>query len=244
MTNNDPTLGKNIHGETRFAFQDLLSQVTILKRILILIYVPATCVMLIVLIIGLTTDIPIAELTQDPTTAQENRIRHARWQGNVELVKPNQPWVGIVSNLGVLLWGVAGTACVLAAMRERRKDGITNFCRFLISAAVFSYVLMIDDLFLIHERIIPSKTGIPEEIVFATYASLLGGILVKWRKNVLASNFVLLFLAGGFFAVSISLGLLPWKIPQPHFFQDGLKFLGIAGWAGYWVTVAQLPAHS
>ena len=59
--------------------------------------------------------------------------------------------VGMISNIGILLWGAAASICLFTTFLE----GINReSSKLLLLGGIFSSVLCIDDLFLLHDRYI------------------------------------------------------------------------------------------
>ncbi len=97
---------------------------------------------------------------------------------------------------------------------------------------------MLDDFFLLHEKIFPIYFGVPEKIVYLGYFGLIlcGGVVFK--KCIMETEYLVLLIALGFFGLSmftdaiqgrIELILGSWRI----LFEDGFKLLGIVSWMGY-----------
>ena len=59
--------------------------------------------------------------------------------------------VGMISNIGILLWGAAASICLFTTFLE----GINReSSKLLLLGGIFSSLLCIDDLFLLHDRYI------------------------------------------------------------------------------------------
>lgn len=144
-----------------------------------------------------------------------------------------KPWEGMLSNLGVVMWCAAAFVCLFsyAVLRHSNADHPTK--RFLLSCGALSTLLMLDDLYLFHERIFPMLFGVNELVIFGAYAVI--AAFVIWRdRNILAQSNGLLIAALLFFAVSIGMDILPLKLGEwQHLVEDGLKILGIVSWSGF-----------
>ncbi len=148
------------------------------------------------------------------------------------------PFVGVVSNFGVLLWCATAVICLFTWAVSRDENSDATFSKFLLFSGLVTALLLFDDLFLLHENIFPRYLGVPEEVTFGGYAGLiiLGGVL--FRTDILSTEYPILLVALGFFGLSLGVDALegsieqyvgPWRI----LFEDGFKLLGIVSWFGY-----------
>lgn len=100
-------------------------------------------------------------------------------------------------------------------------------------------MLLIDDFFLVHERTLDDRVGIPQQLTFATYGSAVVAWAVVFRKYLRATPLVLPAVALVGFVVSIVVDLgdsARWWEPLV---EDGSKFLGILAWAVYAVQLSR-----
>ncbi|MGE4543373.1 MAG: hypothetical protein AB7D06_04585 [Pedobacter sp.] len=107
---------------------------------------------------------------------------------------------------------------------------------FLISGLITS-LLLLDDLFLLHERVFPQIFHWRQRYIFVTYGSMIYIYLMYFRKTILKTNFITLALALGFFFLSIAVDgmsdIMGITIPYYHLYEDGFKLVGLANWLGY-----------
>ncbi len=194
--------------------------VRVSARTLAYIFVPPLLVMAVVAVIRLTRDIEIYDLVADPTS-----ITHS------------PSYLGLLSVLGGLCWaagiGIFLTGACLMWERSRRPEAAF----LLYSAAVTAY-LCLDDVFMLHEYVLP-EIGIPEFLAYAIILALVAGYLVLFRRQILASSWLFLVLAIGLLASSVAVDVI-WEILDPPrgstleiFVEDGLKFTGICAWVAY-----------
>ena len=87
------------------------------------------------------------------------------------------PFAGILSNLGILFWACTMAICLFAYAALTDKKSRT--ARLILYSGLFTGWLMLDDLFLFHDRIFPDFLGIDEKITFGVYGLifLAGGII-------------------------------------------------------------------
>ena len=139
--------------------------------------------------------------------------------------------VGLVSNLGYLLWMATGAICLFTALSEvSRPKGRER--ELLLAGGAFSLLLCLDDMFLLHDRYISANVLYLLYIVFAL------AILLRYRDLVVR--------LGGpvFLGAVILLGsslvfdkfqeVLPIAYGPGQLFEEGVKFLGIASWLFFW----------
>ncbi len=186
-------------------------------RVLAATYAAGTAVLGGAVVLYLWKGIPIGNLTRDPANVLDFPF-----------------YYGAISSLGILLWGATATLCGFTALA---LDGAGVRSRFLYASAALSGLLLLDDLFLLHEIVFPQKLHLPELLVYGAYAA--GGLLVfVWFRTVIwTTEYPLLLVAGGFLAVSLvaDTATNDWPDASLKFLvEDGLKFFGIAGWFGYY----------
>ena len=165
--------------------------------------------------------IPISALTRDPTA-----------------VAGVHPLTGLVSNLGILLWCASAALCLFSATVLHRTGADRATHRLIFWAGIVTVVLLLDDLFLLHERIYPAVFGVGERAVFGVYGAMLLTYFSVYRNVLARTDPSLLVVALACFGVSLIVDQGPESILPAHLlFEDGFKFLGIASWFGYFSTL-------
>ncbi|MGH8222578.1 MAG: hypothetical protein ACREQZ_06360 [Woeseiaceae bacterium] len=195
------------------------------RRWFVALYAPAVLLLLAVAIASRATGTPLPRFLLDPA-----------------VLSVSHPLLGVVSNIGILLWAgaaaIAGFAGSLLLVGGRARE----LALFLLAAASLTGCLLLDDLFLVHEWLFPVVLGIPQVAVFAGYAVLLAALLWRFRNAILQMDVRLLVLALAFFALSVGTDLLPvaWSLVWNllYLVEDGLKLLGIVSWCGYLVRTS------
>ena len=143
--------------------------------------------------------------------------------------------VGFLSNVGYLLWISAAAIALFGAwsgviaVRGRVKQ-------LLICGGLFSLVLCIDDMFLLHDRYVGATT------LYVIYAAFALMILLRFRDQVM-------LLGGGVFLLAVVLlggsvvidqfqdlikEVLGVRYATTQLFEEGSKFMGIATWLAFW----------
>jgi hypothetical protein len=183
-------------------------------KALLVLYLPVVALLVLVMAAVFSWHIPLSTLTRDMASI-----------ANVH------PLIGVVSNVGVLLW-CAATAICLFGFSLLRQRGLRVEARFLMWAGLMTLVLLIDDLFMIHEYIAPVHFRVNEKLVLISYACATGVYLLSHRRLILSANYLLLAAAMALFTASMLVDIADgrgwWRLAE-----DGCKILGIASWLGY-----------
>ena len=142
--------------------------------------------------------------------------------------------VGLISNLGYLLWIATAaialfTAYATPTYNHKLKD-------LLLCGGWFSFILCIDDMFLLHDRYI-GQTFL--YVVYAIFAFL---IVFKFRDQLLKNGGEIFILAATLLAFSVLTDkfqrditdIIPIKYETIQLFEEGVKFLGITTWLYFW----------
>ena len=66
------------------------------------------------------------------------------------------PFIGVASNIGVMLWTATATICLFSWAILRQSPGEMRFSTFLLCSGLMSTLLSFDDLFRLHEDIFPT----------------------------------------------------------------------------------------
>ena len=140
---------------------------------------------------------------------------------------------GLFSNIGLfLLSATAGISFISLKLQKKNQLNIDKFFSF---SFFFSFVLLIDDAFLLHEKVLPDR-GIPEIIIFILYF-LYGfyGLIINY-KFISNSSWKILLLANLFFAISFFCDLRLNNFIDYDlliFIEDFAKLTGIFSWLIY-----------
>ena len=151
--------------------------------------------------------------------------------------------LGLVSHLGVGLWVSTAAICAFAALCLPRRPGKRRLAtRFLSGAASLSAWLALDDLLMLHERVLPGL-GVPELATYAVYgaAGLVHlGTALRVATPAAAGTRVLLLVAVAMLGASVVsdtvLEALGWTVPIG--LEDGAKLVGIAFWLAFHTVLA------
>ena len=138
--------------------------------------------------------------------------------------------VGMISNIGILLWGAAASICLFTTFLE----GINReSSKLLLLGGIFSSLLCIDDLFLLHDRYVGP------DFLNLTYLAISIFLLVRFRRilkiiglfNLLIS---ILFLGLSIFFDGVIQQIFNQSYELTQLIEEGFKFIGIACWLNFW----------
>lgn len=178
---------------------------------------PTALLLALVAVVSFATGIPTRTFTADPLA-----------------IAGGHPLWGMLSNIGVLVWCAGATICLFTAVVLQLQDGPSHDVGFLLAAGLLTSLLLVDDLFMVHEWLAQTYLGVGERAFFALEASAVGLFLVTFRRRVLESNVLLLVVAFAFFGLSLAVDTMPHDWSRWHFLlEDGLKLFGIVTWSGY-----------
>lgn len=194
-------------------------------RLLAGVYLPACLVLAVVLLAARLAGKPPELAMGDPAMLMEAPF-----------------YLGAVSHLGVLLWcGAASASLFTVALLWRRVE--PSVWAFPAATALLAAVLLADDLWMLHESVVPGLLGVSQRATYAAYGAAVLGYLVIFREPIRRTRILPLVVAGALLAGSIGLDnahdlhLVPSGVAA--FLEDGLKFVGIASFAA-WVIAADL----
>ncbi len=194
-----------------------LPQADHLWQILLAAFAAALFVTGMIFLWGRSTGIPLTRLSGDPASVTRTPMT-----------------VGILSNLGVLLWAGATTSAFLGAALQAKKA--LRFW-FLLASGVLSALLTLDDQLLFHERILTRY--LPEVVGYLIYLLLIGLYLVLFVKEIRSDTlYPILVVSLLFMGLSVTLTkIIPYSVPL-GFLKDCLKFFGIVYWFAYFFNTA------
>jgi hypothetical protein len=166
--------------------------------------------------IGITRNIQFVTMTSDPAAVYGNYF------------------VGILSNLGIMLWSAAAVVCFLGAVILTKTSRDQHF---LFASGVLTTLLALDDAFLFHQVIFPDLFHVHKWQVFGIYLLFFVLYFISFnRLIILKTDYPILLAAFLLFGLSIIIDDVlhdfPTQMLQP-LFEDGAKFIGISLWLVY-----------
>lgn len=176
-------------------------------------WVVAAAALALLLVVADLAGVPPEELTPDPNSVAEQSA-----------------YVGVLSTLGVMLWGSMAAACLLAGAVLRGSGEPSSGSRFMLATGALFALLGVDDAALIHENVAPDSLGVPQRVVLGAYLALVAGWLVAFRAELSRSRPALLLCAAPCFAASLAVDF----VDASRVVEDYFKYAGmfaVAGWA-------------
>lgn len=195
-------------------------------RQLLIAFLPAAAILLIIAGVSTIVRVEVSEFTRDLASLAEIH-----------------PLSGFLSNLEVLVWCATASICLFSAIFLRKA--MPEVFGFLLSSGLLSLYLLFDDFFLFHEDLASRYLNLDENVIFALLGFVLLVYLAVFKRVILSTRFMVLFLSLGLFALSIAIDFIhttgvesfdSWKT----FFEDGAKWLGIVSWCSYYVHTSYL----
>lgn len=187
---------------------------------LVALYLFAGMALLTAAVVSAVTEMPIAMFTRDPADI-----------ANIS------PFAGVISNIGILFWSAAATVCVFTFLLLKSVENKARLSWFFLVSGIITTMLMLDDLFLFHERVFPQYLHLRQRYTLVFYFMIMTVYLIGFKKIILNNKTSLLLLALSFFGLSVSVDVaakyVAETVPFYHLFEDGFKLLGIVSWLGY-----------
>jgi hypothetical protein len=150
----------------------------------------------------------------------------------------HEPWVGVISYLGIFLWCAALAVCGFTWRILRKIKTKEKYSVFFFWSGLITLILTLDDQFMLHEIVLPEYVGISEKLFYLFYLALITLYSFKFLTILLNQNVALIFLAYLLFAVSMTFDLFFEGVPFDTYIEDSMKFTGITLWAIYFIKSA------
>ncbi len=193
------------------------SQFRTVTPVLLISWLVTLLSLLLAIFIATRKDVPLDTLTKDPTA-----IMGAPF------------YLGFFSNLSVVIWSCAFAITIFAVYRIRQFRSLRESYFFLLFSAFITLLMTMDDLYQLHEFVLPHYLYVPENAVLLTYFNIYLIYGIRFRKQLEQTDFVVLALSFGFLGLSTAIKLLPLPIPQDTFLKDGFKLFGAVTWLIYY----------
>ena len=150
------------------------------------------------------------------------------------------PYIGMLSNWSGMLWIAAAAICLFSAIILKQQNAAGATVMFIAVSGGFSLFLGIDDLFRLHDHVLPKLFHIRERIFYALYLVVILAYLLYFLPKILEYDYLLL--GAAFFLFGLSRRVF---ITLPYFDQfmttgDVLKYFGIVSWLAFFYRAALL----
>lgn len=143
-----------------------------------------------------------------------------------------KPYVGIISNIGILFWCATCAVLFYSSMISRIKKRPDKETNFLLFSGLLSILMLADDLFMLHDVVFHDE----ERLFYLLYGSSVIAIFIRYYKTILATDYVLLifsFILLGLSATTDEVRAMGFRMEHPYIIEDSFKFLGIIAWFSY-----------
>lgn len=144
-------------------------------------------------------------------------------------------YTGAGSHLGVLVAVAAASVAFYSALLMRAADR-RRLTSFLIAAGLFTLYLAMDDLFLVHEEVLPAILNVDQSLILMMYGVVFAGFAWRYRHELLGHDRLLLGAAIMFVAFSIVLDIFDENgvtFRGEFMLEEGTKLMAIVGWAAF-----------
>ena len=142
-------------------------------------------------------------------------------------------FLGFLSNIGIWLWVSSAAICFFSLLNDNSKFRDKEL---LFLVGILSFILAVDDFFLIHDRYID------QGLCYLAYAFVAGALLVRHFNKIIGIDGFSFILAGSLLALSIVTDLITRSIPLPYsvvqVIEEGFKFIGAAVWLFFSFQIA------
>lgn len=200
------------------------------------------------LIIGIgyfVYNIPVGDFTREPNVTLNGAV-----------------YIGAISNLGICLWTAAATVCFFGVIYLKRYNPDSSFRTFLLHAGIFTTLLLLDDLFQLHENIGPVYLHINQKISYIVYLGYGLFFLIKFRQAIFKTEYIIFLTSIFLLSLSILVDFIDESKRLTHlldkltgfnmhksedmriFLEDTFKGLGILTWLIYFYRVALVNVFS
>lgn len=196
--------------------RSLYSQFRSITPVILIAYLITFLSLLIVIIISISKNIALDTLTKDPTETMGAPF-----------------YIGAFSNLGIMLLSGSSLLCIFTAFHIRGIVYFKDDFQFLIVSAALTLMLTLDDLFLVHEEVLPKYFNVPENAVILTYINLFVIYIIVFRRKILSTEFLILGLGFFFIGLAKVSDIIPLPIKKDTFLEDSIKLFGIVSWLIY-----------
>jgi hypothetical protein len=172
---------------------------------------------------------------------KSNNIRFEMVSRDPVQIFKGKPYIGILSNMGILLWCATSTIILYSSLICRILKRSPTETNFLFFSGLLSIFLMIDDLFLLHDVIFPKYLMINQKLFYLVYGFSVIAIFIRYYRIMLNTDYVLLMIAFillGLSAITDVLLAMGLHFKHEYGYEDSFKFLGIIAWFSYFSRTA------
>lgn len=155
---------------------------------------------------------------------------------NLYGIKDLPIYAGILQKAGMVLWIASASICFFTVYLKRDKQN------FFLFAGFISTLFALDEMFLLHSKIIPLVYLISQNFVYIIYGIVITIFLIKYRERILRSEFIILYASLFFLLLKVVIdgfqnkGMMGYN--KNSYIEDSAKLLGIFLWFYYFTRFA------
>jgi hypothetical protein len=148
-------------------------------------------------------------------------------------------YAGLFSNIGVLLWCTSVVICLFSYIILKQDAKVNKVASFLLLSGLLTFLLLLDDFFLLHESFFPIYFGIKSHVTFTIYIALVLSLFIRYIKIIKKTEFFILLSSIAFFSLSIISDVLTDNniLNISLVLEDMFKLLGITCWLTYFARI-------
>lgn len=148
-------------------------------------------------------------------------------------------YVGFMSQIGIFFWSAAATVCLFAFKLLSGKEDRKELRYFLLISGLISLFLGLDDVFQLHEEVLPNLVGIPQVVVLTSYGIIVLLYVSEFYQLILKTAYVLLIMSVFFFGISLVIDIFHFPVIYPYLLEDGAKLIGLISWFVYFFRTSE-----
>lgn len=171
--------------------------------------------------------VPFAVLTRDPVSVGSMPV-----------------YVGFISQIGIFFWSAAATLCFFCFKLLSAKENGREVRRFLLASGVISLILGLDDVFLLHEVVLPTLIGIPQVVILTSYGMIIFFYVLRFYRVILQTEYTLFLMAMVFIGISLAIDIFHLPGINPYLLEDGAKLIGLVSWFVYFLRTGEHALQS
>jgi len=162
-----------------------------------------------------------------------------RWTADVAAIPGARPYEGLLSNMGIIAWSSAFAVAFFTGVMTL-TNGPREVPRLLVGGGLVTFVLLVDDLFMLHDTLLPEYLGVPEEIATALVGLVALAFLWIFKQQIPRTPWPLLAIGVAYLAIMTVFDFLEKRvdIPAHQAWEEGAKLLGVLHWCGYLVLTS------
>lgn len=175
----------------------------------------------VVMLTSYQTDTPLWKLTRDPS----------------EVVN-FPPYFGMLSNWGALVWITTAVICLFTAVILGKTDAPRKTKIFIVASGLLSFIIAVDDLFRLHDLVLPRLLDIREGFFYLLYLLTLIAYLAFFARQILQRDYLLFAAALFLFFMSRQLFIDIPYLDGSNASGDILKYFGNVFWLAFFYRTA------